>query len=172
MNPVSKSADHLMYVHALGYRVTKKGLVKSFTGRMLRLREHGGCLEFTTSSVDVGPRSVQVHRLQAYQKFGLEMFSIGIRVRHRDGDRTNNHWENIILATTSECRLAIPRVRRLASARNARDTRRRLTMKQAKEIRFAYLYGMRVVTLCERYDLKQSAIYAIINNESYKADHK
>ena len=158
-----------MYVHALGYRVMKNGQVKSFTGRMLKLTERGGCLEFSASS-GKGPRSVQVHRLQAYQKFGLEMFSTSIRVRHRDGNHTNNHRDNIILATVSECKLAMPKEQRLANARNSRDARRRLTMEQAKQLRFAYAYGMRVVTLCEKYGLKPSAVYSIINNQSYRTD--
>lgn len=45
---------------------------------------------------------VYEHRLNALKKFGNEMFDGGIVVRHIDGNKLNNHSDNIMLGKQSE----------------------------------------------------------------------
>ena len=45
---------------------------------------------------------VPFHRLQAYQKFGDEIYETNIVVRHLDGNSLNNSYDNIEIGTESE----------------------------------------------------------------------
>lgn len=44
-------------------------------------------------------KKLYAHRLQAYQKYGDKIFEEGIVVRHLDGDKLNNSYENIGIGT-------------------------------------------------------------------------
>lgn len=46
--------------------------------------------------------SLKIHKFQAYQKYGEEIFQPGIVVRHLNGNKTDNSWENIIIGTQSD----------------------------------------------------------------------
>lgn len=86
----------------LGYRVVE-GKVFSRLGKQRKLRLAGGYFYFTVKDPGVRSNSlVRVHRLAAYQKFGMVMFKPGILVRHRDSVRTNNLPDNILLGTPSD----------------------------------------------------------------------
>ena len=51
---------------------------------------------------------ILVHRLQAYQKFGDEIFKEGIVVRHLDNNSLNNSIDNIAIGTQQENMLDRP----------------------------------------------------------------
>jgi len=69
---------------------------------------------------------VKVHQLQAYQKFGQEMFQQGIQVRHLNGDKLDNSWDNIAIGTASENQMDIPaELRRTRSVRAGRTRNNR-----------------------------------------------
>lgn len=175
---VSKAAGHIMYVHARGYRVLKDGQVKSFTGRILRLRERykgrgrraedSPYLEFCAANTEGQSRGVMVHRLQAYQKFGLEMFVPGLVVRHKNDLTRDNSWGNILLGTYAENIMDKPPEVRKAQARAAALARRKLSMSQARLLRQQYAVGISVSDLCVEYSLGPSSVYAIINNQTYQ----
>lgn len=177
---LSKAAFHIMYAHARGYRVHRCGKVESFTGTILKLRDRfkgrgrraadAPYLEFCAADSDGRSRSVMVHRLQAYQKFGLRMFDEGLVVRHMNDITRDNSWDNIELGTYSENIMDKSPEARKAQARKAALASRKLTMDQARELRAARATGVPVRELCKLYDLQSSAVYAIINNRSYKEE--
>lgn len=177
---LSKAGFHIMYAHARGYRVLKCGKVQSFTGTILKLRDRfkgkgrraadSPYLEFCAPDLDGRSRSVMVHRLQAYQKFGRRMFEPGLVVRHKNDITRDNAWDNILLGTYSENSMDKSPEARKAQARKAALASRKLTMEQARELRAARAAGTKVTELCKQYDLQSSAVYAIINNHSYKEE--
>ena len=61
---------------------------------------------------------IQVHKLQAYQKFGNKVFEKGIQVRHLDNNSLNNSWNNIDIGTQSQNMMDIPKEKRIQKARN------------------------------------------------------
>lgn len=75
---------------------------------------------------------IVLHKIIAYFKFGIEAFKIGIEVRHLNGDKLDNSWENISIGTSQDNKLDVPNHKRLG--RNAR----KLTKDQVKEIRDRY----------------------------------
>lgn len=64
------------------------------------------------------------HRLMAYQKFGMVIFDKKIHVRHLDGNRINNSFDNIAIGTASENRMDIPRHIRVAIGKKANSLRK------------------------------------------------
>lgn len=55
---------------------------------------------------------LRFHRLQAYQKFGDEIYKEGIQVRHLDGNSLNNSFENIAIGTNKDNQQDIPFLKR------------------------------------------------------------
>lgn len=62
---------------------------------------------------------ILVHRLQAYQKFGDEIFKEGIVVRHLDNNSLNNCIDNIAIGTQQENMLDRPVDELMFYAKNA-----------------------------------------------------
>lgn len=57
-----------------------------------------------------------VHRLQAFQKYGENLFDSGMEVRHLDGNKENNSYDNIVIGTHSENMRDIPEAIRYSKA--------------------------------------------------------
>ena len=104
-----------------GYYVDKKGDVYN-----------SKCVKLSLSKSDKGYRSFNlrlnpsenstrsfVHRLQAFQKFGEEIFKEGIVVRHLNGDSTDNSYDNIAIGTQSDNVLDVPKENRIKNSSNA-----------------------------------------------------
>lgn len=62
---------------------------------------------------------IEVHRLQAYQKFGDKIFEPGIVVRHLNGNSTDNSINNIEIGTYRDNSLDIPKEKRIELAKYA-----------------------------------------------------
>lgn len=99
-----------------GYRVLQDGSVISPKGEKL-----SGTID-TRGYMAYGitkNRKLHGHRLQAYQKFGDKIYESGIEVRHLNGKRTDNSYDNIEIGTHSDNMMDIHRDVRLANAINA-----------------------------------------------------
>lgn len=121
---MSKINDTVKLAFDKGYRVNAEGNVVSPSGRIrkctLRRRENDTRLWFTVNTGQAGfVRPIPVHKLQAYQKFGEELFAPGIVARHLDGDALDNRPENIAIGTASDNMLDRPVVARKEHAAHA-----------------------------------------------------
>ena len=91
-----------------GYVVNILGEVISPKERVLKtLKSKSGYHRFTFR-LNSERVTVSVHRLQAYQKYGDEMFKEGILVRHVNGDSLDNSFKNIKIGTQSDNMMDIP----------------------------------------------------------------
>lgn len=68
------------------------------------------------------PRTILVHRLLAYQKYGNDIFKEGIVVRHLNGNSLDNSYHNIAIGTASDNQMDIDEVKRKINAGNANRT--------------------------------------------------
>lgn len=100
--------NYILEAYKKGYRVDSNGVI---TGPKDNKRK----LKFNKSGYVVcGIRfldkqySILVHRLQAYQKYGDKLFEDGIVVRHKNGVKSDNSWDNILIGTRSENMMDIP----------------------------------------------------------------
>jgi hypothetical protein len=101
-----------------GFNIDKEGNVTGIKGNRLKGSNDRGYIQF---SMRINDKRVNIfaHRLQAYKKFGEDMFKDGIVVRHLDGNSVNNSWDNITIGTHSENMLDMPKDVRISKALHA-----------------------------------------------------
>ncbi len=109
----------IIVAHDKGYSVDKDGNA-FFKNRAINPSANkNGYLNFSVRMIIDGKsfsKNVTVHRLQAYQKYKNLIFDENTVVRHRDGNKNNNSYENILIGTPSENTLDIPSETRLRIA--------------------------------------------------------
>lgn len=99
---VSISNELVRHVVKNGYRVDRFGNVYNTKGilRSCNKDKHG--YNRFTIKYEGKCRSVYVHKVIAYQKFGEEAFKKGQQVRHLNGKQDDCSYENISIGTPSE----------------------------------------------------------------------
>ena len=65
---------------------------------------------------------IKVHRLQAFIKFGEQIYSEKIHVRHLNGNPSDNSFDNIAIGSPSENQYDVPEEVRKARPRHYRKT--------------------------------------------------
>ena len=89
--------------YALGYRVSEDG--QTVTRPLNRIVPQQ-CTRDGYQRFTFGPKcnrlTIRVHRLQAFQSFGEDLYQEGIVCRHLDGNSQNNEASNIALGTQSQ----------------------------------------------------------------------
>lgn len=163
----------LLEAYKLGYRISDDGKYLNPKGKILRGHKHGsGYLEGGIVTISSGKRKTEqfsLHRLQAYQKFGDTIFAEGIVVRHLDGNPLNNSFSNIEIGTQKDNALDIPKETRKRTGKNAASFLRKLSEKEAKEIRKLRQEGWKYKDLMKKFNIKSKAtISYICNNKTYQ----
>jgi len=174
--------------YSRGYSVTKDGDVKSPSGDTREVNlDTSGRERFSILLSDDRYVNVMVHKLQAYQKFGDELFEDGIQVRHLNGDKRDNSRSNIDIGTQSDNLYDIPEEERsrLARERNmslseeertrrakdaVRNGMQKVDDKEAKEIKRRVKNDNydTYKDLASEYGLKsKSSITYIVNNRVF-----
>ena len=125
-----------MDAYEQGYRVRGEKVIKLSTGKehSLQLLNNKGYrlyrFSITLSNTKNRRRSVFVHQLLAYQKYGMSAFESGIVVRHLDGDSLNNEHNNVIIGSQSDNMMDRPAGQRLEHSIKAATIIRRFTDKE------------------------------------------
>ena len=104
------SIQNNLTLHAVkaGYSITDNGEVISPKGKIINSFLNGSnsakYLVFSIRELSKWKyaKKVKVHKLQAYQKFGEEIFKKGIMVRHLNSDSLDNSWGNIGIGDNSD----------------------------------------------------------------------
>lgn len=103
-----------------GYYVTKEGDVYfNNKQRSLTFKSKNRRYYCFNARINGKATRIEVHRLQAYQKFGDKMFNEGIVVRHLNGDSTDNSFDNIEIGTNQDNSFDRPKEQRIESAKHA-----------------------------------------------------
>lgn len=84
-----------------GYRIDDEGNVIGLSKENVGYTGSNGYKHFKFR-IEGENYSCSAHRLQAYQKFGEQIYNSGTVVRHLDGDQNNNHIENIAIGSSSD----------------------------------------------------------------------
>lgn len=111
--------NKVVIAYKKGYRVTECGDILSPRG--VKMKPYKNPRGYYKISVTYYGRVVEVyiHRLQAFQKFGLKMFDDGMLVRHKNGDALDNNFDNILIGTHSDNMMDVPEQIRLSKALHA-----------------------------------------------------
>lgn len=102
-----------------GYRITDDGKVIGLKGQEIGSYSQNGYKKFKIRYNSDVELHVNAHRLQAYQKYGEEIYTTGTVVRHLDNDKTNNSKENIEIGTVKDNCMDQPEHVRVARAKHA-----------------------------------------------------
>ena len=151
-------------VNERGYYIDKDGNVYNPSGKVLKGKIKNGykCLAIRIDNRRV---DVKFSRLQAYQKYGDEIYKDGIVVRHLDNVKENNSFTNSVIGTQRENILDNPKEKRLEYARNAALKANKYNKNFVDEIRQKHIDGWSYNKIKEHYKLSKSTISFIINHK-------
>jgi hypothetical protein len=90
-----------IYAYKLGYRVTKTGILKNPSNKKIGSYCKKGYLKFNLQ-YNKKILMIYAHRLQAYQKYGKEIYKDKILVRHLNSNKKDNSIGNIAIGTNKD----------------------------------------------------------------------
>lgn len=157
----------LEYLIEMGYNIDREGTVTNPQGKVIKGSLVDGYVKFSVKTPSVNSYSMRVHKYQAYMKFGLEMFRKGMDVRHLDGVKTNNHWDNLQLGTRSQNMFDRPKEERESHARN----RKSIPTELHEEIMKDFDSGMTRVALRKKYGIPESTMKDFVKRKLNERKH-
>lgn len=111
---------------------------------------------------------VRVHRFVAYCKYKEKALERGTLIRHKNNDSLDNSWDNLLIGTTRDNTLDIPKEIRKERALRGGVKKRKLTRNEAIEIRTMYKTGKWThIKLAEKFNVCKRTIQMIVNEKSY-----
>jgi hypothetical protein len=157
----------LLYIISLGYHTDASGNLfkKDRVSKANKIHPNGyRILQTKVSGKNV---YVPIHRIVAYQKYGDQIFDPCIEVRHLDGNKLNNHPDNIVIGTHSENMFDVPIEIRMHRTRKGALKTRRFSYEEAEQIRMDHSRGLSYKDLSAKYKIGKSTISYIINRKTY-----
>lgn len=152
-----------------GYTVTKEGILLNRNGIQVKGRIKDRKRDYYNFDIRIGPRKenkkvhCMIHRLQAYQKFGDKIYEKGIVVRHLNGDRYDNSYDNIDIGTNKDNKNDIPK--ELVSI-NCGQISRKSSKETIESIRKDYENGMSYSNIMIKYNISsKGTVHYIIHKE-------
>lgn len=152
-----------------GYTVTKDGILLNRNGVQVKGRIKDCKRDYYNFDIRIGPRKenkkvhCMIHRLQAYQKFGDKIYEDGIVVRHLNGDRYDNSYDNIGIGTIKDNKHDIPK--ELISI-NCGQIRRKYSADIVENIRKDKESGFTYTQLMNKYNISsKGTVHYIIYKE-------
>ena len=118
----SKEMNNTISAYEKGYRVTRDGIVVNPSGsQIVEMIGNSNGMKYKRFGIrlDTGERvCVYTHKLQAYQKYGDEIFDVE-SIRHLNGNSLDNSFDNIAKGSRSENMMDVPEDIRMERAINA-----------------------------------------------------
>jgi len=114
--------------------------------------------------------TAEVHKLQAYQKFGDLVFQEGKEIRHLNGNPADNSWDNIALGTYQENMMDKTKMTRMDAAKKAAAARRRYSIDDIRDIRRKKANGLSLKKIALEYKSSKGHISDIVNRKIYPED--
>ena len=155
----------LLKAFDLGYRVSRCGLyLDTVNNKLIRKNFING---YPVFGIRVGTNVVKVmwHRLQAYQKYGEDLFKEGFVVRHKNSIKTDCSWDNILIGTQKENNMDKPKEDRLMYSLNATDKWRKYNASEVKEF---YNICKSYKKTMEKFNMSsKGTLHFILNNAKY-----
>lgn len=160
---LSISDNGILAAYAKGYHVDKEGNILNPKNIKLKPNLKSNYYIFGLRYKN-GQYSILVHRLQAYQKYGEELFKEGIVVRHKNGIKTDNSWDNILIGTSQENSLDIPIEKRILRTQGSTKIRQKYSNELIIYIRHKYMNGIKQIDLSRKFNIPKSGIHHILNS--------
>lgn len=150
-----------------GYTISDSGILRNPSGKILKGSVNGGYIKIC---VRLGKRSqnVGVHRMQAYRKYGLQIFKKNIHVRHLNGNPLDNSFENILIGSAYDNHMDIPEHIRVRTAIVASRTRQESIrpIKKRQLIYLDLLNGISFSKIMEKHFVSSKGTLSFMKNKS------
>jgi len=159
---ISKLKQNVLIAFDKGYRVKENKVISSHN-KILKLYNEHGYFKFNIN-YNKKSHTVYVHKLLAYQKYGIEILNNNLEIRHLDGDSLNNNNNNIILGTHSNNMLDINKKKRIKNAITASNYVRKFTDTQVNEIKNLRNNGYTYKEIGEIFNVGKSTLSYLFNN--------
>ncbi len=110
--------NRIIYAYNKGYRCTRSGNMINPKGNKIGFVASSG---YVGTNIRINKKSFHIcaHRLQAFQKYGDDMFKEGIQVRHLNANKVDFSWKNIAIGTQSDNMMDVPYHIRIARSLHA-----------------------------------------------------
>lgn len=136
---ITKNNKALLKCVSRGYYIDTEGKAFNPKGKEVRGTVNIGYKNLRFR-IDGKMVSVPFHRLQAYQKYKDVVLKKDIQVRHLDGIRLNNRWDNIAIGTQSDNMMDRPKKERKKHAIKAiRSHQESIRSTEERELIYKYL---------------------------------
>jgi len=152
-----------------GYRVTKDGDLLNPEGLKI------GCINsagYKNTRIGFNEKKLYIatHRLQAYQKYGNKLFEDGIVVRHLNGNKSDNCWDNIAIGTSKDNSMDIPKETRIKRSILGAKTQIKYPKKFVLKLREEHKEIKNYAELGRKYNISISVIWNLINKRKVFKD--
>jgi len=153
----------MLMAYGEGYRVSDDGVLIDPNGGSCAVRFSSTRYPIKSIKLKKGNPGVSMylHKLMAYQKYGEAMFESGIEVRHLNGIKTDNSYNNIAIGTRSQNQMDIPKEQRSARAK-AINTKKTTPDEMIARVGEDWSSGVRIPELCKKYRLKDYCVQKIL----------
>jgi hypothetical protein len=116
-----------------GFRITENGNILNKKGQSISgYKNQDGYIRIS-SRYEGAIVNCFVHRLQAFQKYGELLFYKGVEVRHKNNDKSDNSYNNILIGTHKKNILDTPESIRIERALHASSFIRKYNKKEVRE---------------------------------------
>jgi len=99
---MDKMKSVLNWVIDNGYTIDKNGVIMNPSGKILSGSISDKYIKVSIRTEFTSSYALRVHKLQAFVKYGNQIFEKGMVVRHLNGNSLDNSWDNIVLGTQSQ----------------------------------------------------------------------
>lgn len=158
--PKSKGDNAVLIAIEKGYYIDHNGDCFNKKNNLMRLYlNNTGYLRFNVK-INSKVYPVMVHKLQAYFKFKYEIFKNGLMVRHLNGNPLDNSFDNILMGTSSENQMDIPKEIRVERSRFSNLKHNHNEIIQDRKS------GMSYKEIMEKYSINSKGTISFIINKS------
>ena len=170
---MNKSKESLLIAFDKGYRCDKNGNVSGKNNSKISpYMDNNGYRRFSVripkcEDVKSHSRSVPLHRLQAYQKYGDKIFEEGVHVRHLNSNPEDNSWDNISIGSAKDNMMDKPKHIRVKWATNASNSVRRFSDDEMVEIKKFYEKVKSYKMVMDKYNISSKGTLHHMLNKDY-----
>ena len=133
----------LDWVLTNGWDIDRNGQITNPKGEIKKGSLTYGYLKvgIKITELNISSYALKIHKLQAYKKFGEEIFKQGIVVRHLNGNKTDNSWENISIGTQSDNMMDRPEEERKSHYKERKRVSEEVKLQLIRERESGKSYG-------------------------------
>ena len=154
-----------IYAHNKDYRVNREGVLLNPDGKTLKGYYKNGYKYYKLRKEEDYTKyaAFKISRLQAYQKYKNDMYHKGIVVRHLNGKRDDDSFDNIAIGTQSPNIMDCPKQDRVKRATYASSKNRKYPTETILKIREDRKNGMTYSQLLKKYNIpNDSSLHYIL----------